>query len=1023
MNETLESLFDTGYMPHGHCYLWKPEILWLNVISDSMIAFAYFSIPVILYYFVKKRPELEFKGIFILFSAFILLCGLTHMVSIFVIWQGAYGVHGLFKLATAVVSCITAYKLYSIIPDALKIPTPKAMKEALEIAHTEKLERLVAQSRLSVQEAVKESETMLRGIFNSLPIGLHVFDLKDDELLFTGFNKAAVKILGEAHTKRVGDSIEKAFPDVADKKLVKMYKDIAANGGEWKEETVHYDDNDISGVYRVQCFQSKQNSAIVLFDDVTQAHKQELAIKQKDSFINAAFNAAITAVYIFDLKQKRIEFLNHTFSEQTGYTLQDFENKGADSLLSLVHPDQLSELKAFLSNIIKEEKDINNEHIEFQMRHQNGNYVWCLAKYLILERDAEGKASKLMGSFLNIDSQKAMQFKLVKLKNDAEQANETKTNFLANVSHEVRTPMNAILGLISLTLKMDLGDRQREHLERIELSSKALLQILNDILDFSKLEAGKFSISNEVFELQNLIDMSTGIHSLVAKEKGLLLTTRISSTLHTHYIGDQLRINQILNNLIGNAIKFTMQGNISLNVSCSMEDKQECLCFEVRDTGLGIAEKDIDKLFDSFHQVDNSSMRSYGGTGLGLAISRSLCALMNGTISVESELGKGSIFTVCLPLKPAKIQDYPEAQSGDEKPRIIQSLSGNHVLLVEDNETNKIVAEEMLAMLGISSVHAKNGEEAIVAFQKERFDLILMDLQMPILDGYSAATTILQMAQENNIDIPIIAMSAAVLDSAQDKVKKAGMRDHISKPIDIEILQHTLSQYLSCKNSADLTPKAYALDVLSDKESESEQSALSDILANFTIDAALGRMAGNFTLLKQLLASFLHDHQQTIGSLEEALANQDLQLAQSIAHTVKGAAGTIGASKVQEQALMIETAIENDQAFEIANLKSEIEIALQEIEVALESVSITPKPVKRQLLTAMPTHEKTRYIKMLLDTLQSGEFLSELDLEEQFPYMHTCFSEEQFNALKNHVRYLEYDKATKLLKKASDDFE
>jgi PAS domain S-box-containing protein len=1018
MNDTLESLFNTGYMPHGHCYLWKPDILWLNVISDSMIAFAYFSIPVILYYFVKKRPELEFKGIFILFSAFILLCGLTHVVSIFVIWHGAYGVHGLFKLATAVVSCITAYKLFSIIPDALKIPTPSAMKEVLELAHKEKLERLTAESHLSVQEAIKESENTLRSIFNSLPIGLHMFDLKGDELLFAGYNKAAVKILGEAHTKHVGETIEAAFPDVAGKKIVDTYKSIAANGGEWKDETVHYDDTEVSGVYRVQCFQGKHNSAIVLFDDVTQAHKQDLAIKQKDSFINAAFNAAITAVYIFDLQNKRIEYLNQTFSEQTGYTLDDFQDANADSLLSLVHPEHLSDLKVFLSKIINEHKDINHEHIEFQMRHLNGDYVWCLAKYLILERDAEGKASKLMGSFLNIDSQKAMQFKLVKLKNDAEQANETKTNFLANVSHEVRTPMNAILGLISLTLKMDLGDKQREHLERMEVSSKALLQILNDILDFSKLEAGKFSISNKAFDLQKLLDMATGIHSLVAKDKGLFLNTRISSTLHSHYIGDPLRINQVLNNLIGNAVKFTIEGGVTLNVSSNFQNGIEYVCFEVRDTGLGIASKDIDKLFDSFHQVDNSSMRSYGGTGLGLAISQSLCALMAGEISVESELGKGSIFTVCLPLQPAKSEDVRDDEPNKNHQQVIQSLSGNHILLVEDNETNKIVAEEMLAMLGISSVHAKNGEEAIVAFQNEHFDLILMDLQMPILDGYSAASTILEMAQQNDRDIPILAMSAAVLESAHDKVKNAGMLDHISKPIDIEILHGKLSTYLSWKSNARLTSATHAMSRLNQKGIDAEQSTFTQKLQHFDIDAALGRMAGNFILFKQLLASFLHDHKESIQNLESAAEAHDFELTQSIAHTIKGAAGTVGASAVQREALKVETAVEKAQPFEIKALTDEIAIALQEIERILDDLADATDSNRRPLLAEMPAHEKERYIETLLDTLRSGAFLSELDLEEQFPYIETCLNDDQFKSLKGHVRYLEYDKATELLNNA-----
>ena len=327
----------------------------------------------------------------------------------------------------------------------------------------------------------------------------------------------------------------------------------------------------------------------------------------------------------------------------------------------------------------------------------------------------------------------------------------------------------------------------------------------------------------------------------------------------------------------------------------------------------------------------------------------------------------------------------------------------------------------MLTMLGITSAHAENGEEAIIAFQEHHFDLILMDLQMPILDGYSAASTISEIAQENDTEIPILAMSAAVLDSVQNKVKEAGMLDHISKPIDIEVLHNKLSTYLSRKENAQLSNQIDSVGQLQQQVSDAQQSIFKSELKHVDVGAALGRMAGNTVLFKQLLASFLHDHQQTMENMEKALQENDLVLVQSMAHTLKGAAGTIGASQIQAQALLIETAIDEEKAFELTILKREIDIVLDEIKIVLskERKDKTASK-KRQLLTEMPQHEKKRYIESLLNTLRSGEFLSELDLEAQFPYMHTCLHEEQLNDLQEYIRYLEYDKAIILLKAASE---
>lgn len=529
MKETLESLFRSDYMPHGHCYWWKPEILWLNVVSDTLIALAYFSIPIALYYFIKKRQDLEFRGIFILFSLFILFCGITHIISIFVIWQGAYGLHGLAKLATAIVSCITAYKLFKAIPTALTIPSPKALKILYERANKEEMERvklesqkhqdfmlrestdnahmgilvlavdgtiLVANrtacnifedtkeniegkniniflletdksdsaqeikaffnlesaakhkvvehvvkgsvktcsevpiemnlnrrsyanenlifasfedisSRLMQQQALSESETFTRNIIDSLPIGMHVFTLKDDELYLTNYNRAAVNILGIVHTPLLGKKIEEAFPDTVNTPVIEAYKTIATEGGTWKNETVEYSDNKIAGMFDVTCFQSSVNTAVVLFEDISEKYQAQQALHEKERFIEAAFDASITGCYIYNLEKQTTEYINTTYTRITGYSLADLNVLTDQEFLELVHKD---DRKAVLEHVNKL-TDLSTQEkvlkVEYRFKHKNGEWTWCLSQDIVLERNDNGKAIRFMGSFLDISGLKA----------------------------------------------------------------------------------------------------------------------------------------------------------------------------------------------------------------------------------------------------------------------------------------------------------------------------------------------------------------------------------------------------------------------------------------------------------------------------------------------------------------------------------------------------------------------------------------------------------------------------------------
>ncbi|NCA73142.1 MAG: response regulator, partial [Sphingobacteriia bacterium] len=356
-------------------------------------------------------------------------------------------------------------------------------------------------------------------------------------------------------------------------------------------------------------------------------------------------------------------------------------------------------------------------------------------------------------------------------------ANSAKSEFLANMSHEIRTPMTGIIGMAQLVLRSELSARQREDVEKIERSAHSLLGILNEILDFSKIEAGKLLIEQAPFEPRALIADVVHLVELAAREKGLELRVEIDSALAAGYLGDALRIKQVLINLLGNAIKFTSQGWVSLSARPAGSDR---LAFAVEDTGIGISAEQLARLFQPFAQADGSTTRRYGGTGLGLAISRQLVELMGGTLAVRSTPAKGSCFHFEIAVTALAQAPAPTlAAAAPSAPR--SGLSGRRILLVEDNLINQQIVLGLLADTGLSIQVATNGAEAIECFRKDPVELILMDIQMPIMDGYEATRHIRALDPA----VPIIALTANAFPEDIAKAEAAGMSDYLSKPIDL----------------------------------------------------------------------------------------------------------------------------------------------------------------------------------------------------------------------------------------------
>ncbi len=450
-----------------------------------------------------------------------------------------------------------------------------------------------------------------------------------------------------------------------------------------------------------------------------------------------------------------------------------------------------------------------DEQLSYEMEiRASDNSIHTINLSEIAIRDEDNTIIEYEGIAHDITEQKLYERQLSVSKEEAELANKIKSQFLANMSHEIRTPLNAIIGLGQLLLNSKLNEKQLSQLKKINFSSHLLLNLVNEILDFSKVESDQIELEQVNFSIYELIENLKHMSLEKARQKNLRLIYKIDRSVPDNLIGDPLRLSQIFLNLINNAIKFTQRGKVIINIQMNSMDNDLCtLLCSVQDTGIGISPKQFDKLFKPFSQVDSSMTRQFGGTGLGLAICKKMVKLMHGEIWVESQLQVGSTFyfTVQLAMShnqanpifeesSAGLEQISDSTDSDQMDTHVQPAQRPRILLAEDNEINQEVALNILAEMNMDVVVVNDGLEALEKVKQESFSLILMDLQMPVMDGFEATRLIKSMPAHRNI--PIIAMTAHTMQGDRDKCLAMGMDDYLPKPIDIKVFTQTLKKWL-----------------------------------------------------------------------------------------------------------------------------------------------------------------------------------------------------------------------------------
>ncbi len=566
------------------------------------------------------------------------------------------------------------------------------------------------------------------------------------------------------------------------KKVISITSDISLISRKGREYRINYSVSPI--------LDKRHNSigAVMVIKDISFDFQREQELKLWSERLGIAANVARFGIweYIFPPKDRPGIIVNENWRmlygyENTSVPIQEFWENG-------IHPEDRDKTLAALNNAI------SGRHLEFEAEFrfipQLGQEKWIYTLGRIVEYNEQGKPQRMVGIHQDITSRKQTEGLLIQARKQAETANQAKSQFLATMSHEIRTPMNGVLGFIELLRETSLDEAQEKYLDAASKSCHAMLALLNDILDFSRIEAGRLQLRPEHFNPEEFLRQLENTMSSLLGEKNIDLKFINPANLPRWVLGDPVRIRQILFNLLSNAIKFTDHGFVSLVTSVKTTGNAAHFEFAIKDTGIGISEDDLQMIFERFNQLDNSLVRKFGGTGLGLAICDELAKLMEGSLSVESKVGEGSVFLFTVSLPIVEMAKKTPVELAGEKP-----VFKGKVLVVEDDRINMMVIRQQLTKYGCEVETVQDGESAVNTLATEKFDLVIMDCRIPVMDGYEA-TAVIRSGHEINRETPIIALTADAFPETRQRCLDAGMNDYMTKPLQVEQLLKILHNFL-----------------------------------------------------------------------------------------------------------------------------------------------------------------------------------------------------------------------------------
>ncbi|MEM6497240.1 MAG: response regulator, partial [Pseudomonadota bacterium] len=625
--------------------------------------------------------------------------------------------------------------------------------------------------------------------------------------------------------------------------------------------------------------------------DITALKEREEALRQSQDLLGATVKAALDAIIVIDHEGNIIRF-NPAAERIFGY---EADQVIGHDMSKLIIPEKYrSAHRNGLAHYLKTQQGpVIGKRIEIEGMRSDGKGIIV---ELAVQKSNGPDGPVFIGYLRDITDEKAREAALIEAKDKAEVAGRAKAAFLAMMSHEIRTPLNGVLGLLNLLQDTPLKERQREYVRTAHTSGNALLTIINDILDFSKLEAGQMTLEEGIFRVDELLSDVTKIVAPLAQQKGLSVQTSVGKSVPEACVGDAGRLRQVLLNLTSNAVKFTETGSVLINVDCGTRssDGMAELAFNVVDTGIGIPDEKKELIFSEFTTLDPGANGQLGGTGLGLAISKAITKTMGGSIEFTSEFGRGSTFSFTVQLP---IGDSSLIPRDDEPALPAEHLSDLRVLLTEDNMTNQLVFRTMIEAAGCKVDTASNGLEALASIERQSYDVVLMDVAMPEMDGLEATRRIRQM-DTPVCNIPIIALTAYALAEDQARCLAAGMDKVLTKPIVRRKLYAALAEIE--------VPKASPGDALANPD-PIDLSVLDELFEGEPE-----------TIKRQALSQFLSDVREQHERLENAVASRDINTIERASHVLVGLAATFGAADIARIARETNTLARNGDDFNAA---------------------------------------------------------------------------------------------------------